>query len=213
MDMVRVTAHKRQTTGKSAARRLRREGRLPAVIYGKGDSTALTIEADALVDIRRSAGGSNAVLDMNLLGDQEEQCHAILREVQINPVTREPLHVDFFRVDPNEPIRVTVNVETINELPDALKATNTTAALVLREVDVECLPGNIPESIHVDLAALTGNQALHAGDLDLPEGVTLMTDAETAVVTLQTERASSEALEAAEGGAETPGAEAAAENA
>ena len=213
MDMVRVTAHKRQTTGKSAARRLRREGRLPAVIYGKGDSTALTIEADTLVDIRRSAGGSNAVLDMNLLGDQEEQCHAILREVQINPVTREPLHVDFFRVDPNEPIRVTVNVETINELPDALKATNTTAALVLREVDVECLPGNIPESIHVDLAALTGNQALHAGDLDLPEGVTLMTDAETAVVTLQTERASSEALEAAEGGAETPGAEAAAENA
>ena len=213
MDMVRVTAHKRQTTGKSAARRLRREGRLPAVIYGKGDSTALTIEADALVDIRRSAGGSNAVLDMNLLGDQEEQCHAILREVQINPVTREPLHVDFFRVDPNEPIRVTVNVETINELPDALKATNTTAALVLREVDVECLPGNIPESIHVDLAALTGNQALHAGDLDLPEGVTLMTDAETAVVTLQTERASGEALEAAEGGAETPGAEAAAENA
>ena len=213
MDMVRVTAHKRQTTGKSAARQLRREGRLPAVIYGKGDSTALTIEADTLVDIRRSAGGSNAVLDMNLLGDQEEQCHAILREVQINPVTREPLHVDFFRVDPNEPIRVTVNVETINELPDALKATNTTAALVLREVDVECLPGNIPESIHVDLAALTGNQALHAGDLDLPEGVTLMTDAETAVVTLQTERASSEALEAAEGGAETPGAEAAAENA
>ena len=213
MDMVRVTAHKRQTTGKSAARRLRREGRLPAVIYGKGDSTALTIEADTLVDIRRSAGGSNAVLDMNLLGDQEEQCHAILREVQINPVTREPLHVDFFRVDPNEPIRVTVNVETINELPDALKATNTTAALVLREVDVECLPGNIPESLHVDLAALTGNQALHAGDLDLPEGVTLMTDAETAVVTLQTERASSEALEAAEGGAETPGAEAAAENA
>ena len=141
MDMVRVTAHKRQTTGKSAARRLRREGRLPAVIYGKGDSTALTIEADALVDIRRSAGGSNAVLDMNLLGDQEEQCHAILREVQINPVTREPLHVDFFRVDPNEPIRVTVNVETINELPDALKATNTTAALVLREVDVECPAG------------------------------------------------------------------------
>ena len=213
MDMVRVTAHKRQTTGKSAARRLRREGRLPAVIYGKGDSTALTIEADTLVDIRRSAGGSNAVLDMNLLGDQEEQCHAILREVQINPVTREPLHVDFFRVDPNEPIRVTVNVETINEVPDALKATNTTAALVLREVDVECLPGNIPESIHVDLAALTGNQAVHAGDLDLPEGVTLMTDAETAVVTLQTERASSEALEAAEGGAEMPGAEAAAENA
>ena len=213
MDMVRVTAHKRQTTGKSAARQLRREGRLPAVIYGKGDSTALTIEADTLVDIRRSAGGSNAVLDMNLLGDQEEQCHAILREVQINPVTREPLHVDFFRVDPNEPIRVTVNVETINELPDALKATNTTAALVLREVDVECLPGNIPESIRVDLAALTGNQAVHAGDLDLPEGVTLMTDAETAVVTLQTERASSEALEAAEGGAETPGAEAAAENA
>lgn len=213
MDMVRVTAHKRQTTGKSAARQLRREGRLPAVIYGKGDSTALTIEADALVDIRRSAGGSNAVLDMNLLGDQEEQCHAILREVQINPVTREPLHVDFFRVDPNEPIRVTVSVETINELPDALKIANTTAALVLREVDVECLPGNIPENIHVDLAALTGNQAVHAGDLDLPAGVTLMTDAETAVVTLQTERASSEALETAEGGAETPGAEAAAENA
>ena len=213
MDMVRVTAHIRQNTGKSAARRIRREGRLPAVIYGKGDSTSLTIEADTLVQIRRSAGGTNAILDMNLLGDQEEQCHAILREVQIDPVSREPLHVDFYRVDPNEPIRVTVNVETINELPDEFKIANTTASLVLREVDVECLPGNIPESIRVDLATLADGHALHAGDLDLPDGVTLMTDAETAVVTLHTARASDDGPEAEEGGAETAAAEDAAEGA
>ena len=200
MDMVRVTAHIRQNTGKSAARQIRRTGRLPAIIYGKGDSTALTVEADTLEEIRRSAGGINAVLDMNLLGDQEEQCHAILREVQIDPVTREPLHVDFFRVDPNEPIRVTVNVETINELPDELKIADTTVSLVLREVDVECLPGDIPESIRVDLSTLTSSQALHAGDLVLPAGVTLITDANTAVVTLHTARASSEAPEEAEEG-------------
>lgn len=204
MDMVRVTAHIRQNTGKSAARQIRRAGRLPAIIYGKGDSTALTVEADTLEEIRRSAGGINAVLDMNLLGGQEEQCHAILREVQIDPVTREPLHVDFFRVDPNEPIRVTVNVETINELPDEFKVANTTASLVLREVDIECLPGDIPESIRVDLSTLTGSQALHAGDLDLPAGVTLITDADTAVVTLHTARASSEAPEEAEEGETGP---------
>ena len=213
MDMIRVTAHIRQNTGKSAARQIRREGRLPAVIYGKGDSTALTIEAETLVEIRRSAGGINAVLDMNLLGDRAEQCNAILREVQIDPVTREPLHVDFFRVDPNEAIRVTVNVETINELPDELKIANTTASLVLREVDIECLPGNIPESIRVDLAALTGGHALHAGDLDLPDGVTLITDADTAVVTLQTVRASIEAPGSEDGGAEIPAAADAAEDA
>ena len=213
MDMVRVTAHIRQNTGKSAARRIRRQGRLPAVIYGKGDSTSLTIEADTLVEIRRSAGGTNAVLDMNLLGDQEEQCHAILREVQIDPVSREPLHVDFYRVDPNEPIRVTVNVETINELPDEFKIANTTAALVLREVDVECLPGNIPESIRVDLATLADGHALHAGDLALPDGVTLMTDAETAVVSLHTARASGDGPEAGAGDAETAAAEEAAESA
>jgi large subunit ribosomal protein L25 len=96
MDRVRVTAHVRQSTGKSSARQIRREGRLPAIIYGKGDSTSLTIGADTLGEIRHSAVGGNAVLDMNLLGEQEEQCHAILREVQIDPVTREPLHVDFF---------------------------------------------------------------------------------------------------------------------
>lgn len=198
MDMVRVTAHIRQHTGKSAARQIRREGRLPAVIYGKGDSTALTIEAGTLEEIRRSAGGSNAVLDINLLGDQQEQCHAILREVQIDPVTREPLHADFFRVNPNEPIRVTVNVETINELPDALKIANTTASLVLREVEIECLPGDIPESIRVDLATLASSQPFHAGDLDLPEGVTLLTDADTAVIALHTARVSSETSEEAE---------------
>ena len=192
MDMVRIKAHKRQTTGKSAARQARRQGRLPAVIYGKGDSMALTIEADTLTEILHSAGGSNTILDMSLLGDQEEQCHAILREVQINPVTRDPLHVDFYRVDPNEPIRVSVVVDTINELSEELKIANTSASLVLREVDIECLPGSIPESIHVDLAALAGGHALHAGDLDLPEGVTLVTDADTAVVTLQTVRAASE---------------------
>ncbi len=198
MDMVRVTAHVRQNTGKSVARQIRREGRLPAVIYGKGSSTSLIIEAGTLVEIRRAAVGSNAVLDMNLLGDQEEQCNAILREVQIDPVSREPLHVDFFRVDPNEPIRVTVNVETINELPDELKAANATASLVLRDVEIECLPGDIPESIRIDLATLTGNQALHASDLDLPEGVTLLTDAETAVVTLNTTDAGREASEGSE---------------
>lgn len=208
MDMVRVTAHIRQNTGKSAARQIRRAGGLPAVIYGKGDSTALTIEADTLEEIRGSAGGINAVLDMNLLGNQEEQCHAILREVQIDPVTREPLHVDFFRVDPNESIRVTVNVETINELPDEFKIADTTASLVLREVDIECLPGDIPESIRVDLSTLTGGQALHAGDLALPAGVTLITDADTAVVTLHIARSSSEAPgEAEEGETGAPAAE------
>ena len=211
MDMVRVTAHRRQTTGKSAAREIRRQGRLPAVIYGKGDSTALTIEADTLTEIWHSAGGSNAVLDMSLLGDQEEQCHAILREVQINPVTREPLHVDFYRVDPNEPIRVSVVVDTVNELSEELKMSNTSAALVLREVDVECLPGNIPESIHVDLAALAGGHALHAGDLELPEGVTLVTDADTAVVTLQTVRAASDTEGAVDDESDAPSADAGAE--
>ncbi len=209
MDRVRVTAHVRQSAGKSSARQIRREGRLPAIIYGKGDSAALTIEADTLVAIRRSAGGGNAVLDMNLLGEQEEQCHAILREVQIDPVTREPLHVDFFRVDPNEPIRVTVNVEMINELRDELKAANTIASLVLREVEIQCLPGDIPESIRVDLAALTSSQSFHTGDLDLPEGVTLITDTETAVVTLHAVSADREALEESETG--TPAAEEAAE--
>ncbi len=209
MDMVRVTAHKRQNTGKSAARQIRREGRLPAVIYGKGGSTALTIEADTLVEIQRSAGGTNAVLDMNLLGDQEEQYNAILREVQIDPVTREPLHVDFFRVDPNEPIRVTVNVETINALPDEFKTTSATASLVLREVEIECLPGNIPESLRVDLAALTSNQSFHAGDLDLPEGVTLITDTETAILTLNVVGGSREATE--DGETEAMAAEDAAE--
>ena len=188
MDMVRVTAHKRQKTGKSAARQIRRQGRLPAVIYGKGDSAALTIEADTLTEIRHSAAGSNAVLDMSLVGDQEEQCHAILREVQINPVTREPVHVDFYRVDPNEAIRVSVVVDMVSELPEELKMSNTSAALVLREIEVECLPGNIPESIPLDLGTLTGGHAVHAGDLALPEGVTLVTDADTAVVTLQTVR-------------------------
>lgn len=199
MDMVRVTAHRRQTTGKSAARQIRREGRLPAVIYGKGDSSALTIEADTLTAIWHSAGGSNTVLDMSLVGDQDEQCHAILREVQINPVTREPIHVDFYRVDPNEPIRVTVMVDMVNELSEDLKMTDTAATQVLREVDVECLPGNIPESIHADLATLTGGHALHAGDLHLPEGVTLLTDVDTAVVTLQTVRTAGEGEDAEDG--------------
>ena len=213
MDMVRVTAHRRQATGKSAARQIRRQGCLPAVIYGKGDSTALTIEADTLTAIWDSAGGSNAVLDMSLLGDEEEQCHAILREVQINPVTREPLHVDFYRVDPNEPIRVSVAVDTVNELPEDLKMSDTSAALVLREVEVECLPGNIPESIHVDLSSLTGGHAVHAGDLQLPAGVALVTDADTAVVTLQTVRAAGEADGAEDGGTDSMSAESGAEEA
>lgn len=210
METARLIAHRRQKTGKGVARRLRRAGKLPVVLYGHGETLALSVDDRAVWLIRHSEAGENTIIDLVIDGDQPETCNAILRDIQIDPVSQGQLHADLYRLVMDEPITVTVPLEFINEPEDRLKVAQAVLTPLLREVEVQCLPRDIPDTIVVDLADLQVGDVLHVGDLRLPLGITLITDAEETVVTTSISAAAemaAEEAEAAEAVAEAPAGE------
>jgi large subunit ribosomal protein L25 len=195
MEMVTLVVHKRDQAGKGVARRLRRAGQLPAVLYGNGPTLAIALAEKDLVHIRQSEAGENTILDFTIAGDTPESCQAILREVQIDPVSRTLLHADFYRVDMNKTITVMVPLTFINEPHNLLQAANAVLTHLWREVEVTCLPRDIPDEIPVDLADIHPGATFKASALVLPPGVTLVTDPEEVIVTAHVEVVEPEAPE------------------
>ncbi len=217
MDTVTIVAQRRSEKGKGPARRLRSAGRLPVVLYGRGDSVALTIDTKELQTLRQSESGSNTIIDLSIVGGEPETCNAILREVQVDPVSRAMLHADFGRVALDELITVSVPLDFVNVPEDRLKLERSELNIVLYELSIECLPRNIPNVISVDLSSLGIGAAWHAGDVDLPEGVTLVGSVDDTVATtsipsaVEVEDETAEVAEAVSAGADEPEPEAPAE--
>jgi large subunit ribosomal protein L25 len=202
MESAKLVVHRRDQTGKGVARRLRRAGQLPAVLYGHGTTLAIALAEKDLANIRQSVAGENTILDFTIAGDTPESCQAILREVQIDPVSRVLLHADFYRVDMNTAIMVTVPLTFINEPHNILLAANAVLTHLWREVEVTCLPRDIPDEIVVDLADIHPGATLKASELVLPPGVTLVMDAEEVIVTAHVEVVEPEEAPAEESSAE-----------
>jgi len=187
METVRLVVQKRHQAGKGVARQLRRAGQLPAVVYGHGTTVAIVLGEKDLVSIQQSEAGENTILDLVIEGEPPESCQAILREVQINPVSGALLHADFYRVDMGQALTVTVPLAFINEPHSRLQGANAMLTHLWREVEVACLPQDIPDEITVDLADFQPGEMFKAGALVLPPGVTLVTDAEEVIVTAHVE--------------------------
>jgi large subunit ribosomal protein L25 len=187
MEIAKLVVHRRDQAGKGVARRLRRAGQLPAVLYGNGPTLAIALAEKDLVHIQQSEAGENTILDFTIEGDTPESCQAILREVQIDPVSRALLHADFYRVDMNKTITVMVPLTFINEPHNRLQSANAVLTHLWREVEVTCLPRDIPDEIVVDLADFHPGATFKAEALVLPPGVTLVTDPEEVVVTAHVE--------------------------
>lgn len=184
MEIVRLVAQSRSQTGKGAARQLRRQGRLPAVLYGRGESVAVSVDQKDFALIQRTGMGGNTILDLELQGEGAEACNAIVRDIQIDALSDDVMHIDFYRLDMNQPITVPVSFEFVNVPEDRLKMAGVTWRPMLREVDVSCLPRDIPAQITVDLQDLDVGSALHASDIAMPEGVSLEIDAGEVIVTV-----------------------------
>jgi large subunit ribosomal protein L25 len=168
---IEFTAFPRSSEGRGASRRLRRSGRAPGVVYG-GTAEPQPIELDhnALSHALATESFHSSILTMKLDGASQQ---VLLRDVQMHPFRREILHVDFQRVDPNRRIRMKVPLHFINgENAPAVKLSGAIISHVLTEVDVACLPKDLPGYIEVDLSELTLNQSIHVSNLKLPAGVT-----------------------------------------
>jgi len=193
-DNVDLQARPREERGKNAARRLRASGMLPAVLYGDGDgaSTALAVP-DRVVDYTLHHIGDNALYDIDLGAGGST---ARIVDVQRDPVSGRLLHVDFAPVDMLQRIEVTVPLHVVGEAPGTEEGG--VLQQVAYEVQIETLPGDIPQELTLDVSSLGMNENLTLADLRLPDGITLVSDPEevAAIVTAPTE-ITEEDLEAA----------------
>jgi large subunit ribosomal protein L25 len=167
-----LAAERRTVTGKAVAR-LRKEGRLPAVVYGHGtESEAVTLDAHEFELLRRQAGASTLV-DLKVEGGKARP--VLLHGIQVHPISRRPLHVDLFAVRMTEELTVEVQLVGTGVAP-AVEAGGTLVHPT-SSVKVRALPGDLPESLTYDLSVLTDyDQTITAADLVAPEGVTIQAD-------------------------------------
>ena len=175
-----VSAKERTDRGKNAARRLRREGLVPGVVYGgKGDNVAVAVDPKALQKVLRSEAGRNSILKLDIAN--QGATNAILKSWQVDPIRENFLHADFYRIAMDVAIRVTVPIHTVGEAR-GVKVDGGILESVLRAISVECLPGDIPERIDVDVSGLGINQSLRVSDLQVPEKVKVLEAADQVVV-------------------------------
>ena len=167
---IEISAEKRTLQGKGASRRLRRSGKVPAVIYG-GEAAAQSIEMDhkgLFYNLKHEAFHAS-ILSLSVDGKKEQ---VLLRDIQMHPYKQQVLHVDFQRVDKNKKIHMKVPLHFINaEISPGVKTSGGIVSHILTEVDISCLPDDLPEYISVDLAELIAGHTLHLSDLALPKGV------------------------------------------
>jgi len=175
-----VTAKGRDGRGKNAARRLRRDGMIPGVVYGgKGENVAVAVDPKALKKVLRSEAGRNTILKLDIAGTGAT--NAILKSWQVDPIKENFLHADFYRIAMDVAIRVTVPVLVRGEAR-GVKVDAGILELIMREIEVECLPGDIPEHIDVDVSDLGLNGALRVSDLQVNEKVKVLESADQVVV-------------------------------
>jgi large subunit ribosomal protein L25 len=165
----------RLTRGKNEARRLRQSGKLPAVLYGgKGEALTLTVNAKQVGAILRSESGHNTLFQVDLGGKHEP---AILKDWLVDPITGKLLHVDLLRVAMDVRMKVKVPVHTFGE-PSGVKVQGGVFEVVTREVEIECLPADIPTEFKADVSALMMGEQLRAKDLAIDSKLKLLTDPE-----------------------------------
>ncbi len=196
---IEFKAKKRVEQGTGASRRLRRAGHLPGIIYGADqDSTPITLDHNELYHLMRKEAFHSSVLSANVDGRKES---VVLRDAQWHPFKALVLHVDFQRVSATEKLHLKVPLHFVNgEISPAVKLTGDMISHVINEIDIACLPKDLPEFIEVDLRDLQSDQSIHVSELKLPAGVEIVQHGEgdPVVVTVLKTSTSAEG-EAAEG--------------
>jgi len=174
MSQMTVVVEQRTETGTGPNRRLRRAGRIPAVVYGGGkESVAISVDERTMHELMRE-GNDNAIFLLKL-GESGKSRHAMIRELDIDPISRTIRHIDFLRVMMDEKVRVEVHIE-LNGLPSGVKNSDGVLDFQTREVEIECLPGDIPARFEVDVSGMEIGDHVEAGALALPPGVQLLSD-------------------------------------
>lgn len=194
-----LAAEHREITGK-LVHRLRKNGRLPAVVYGHGEGSAnVSIDAHEFDQLRKHSG-PNALVDLSIDGKKAKP--VLINQVQVHPVTRRPVHADLFLVNMTEELTVDVPLIAMGE-STAISQLNGTLLHPTETVKVKGLPDRLPQSIEYSIESLVDfDGAIHVRDLTIPEDVTLLTDGEEIIAKVQAPRIEVEEVPVAEEGVE-----------
>jgi large subunit ribosomal protein L25 len=182
MAMRELTIRKRDGIGKGPARRLRRAGQVPAILYGGASPVNVAVAPKDVLRLIQGHEGSTQLFRVTLEGTAEAKM-AIIRDMQFDPVSEDLIHVDLQEVAMDRAIQVTVAVHAVGEAI-GVKETQGILEMVLREVRVSVLPGNIPAFLEADVSSLAIHDVLTVKDLKVPEGVRVLNDPNQAVVTV-----------------------------
>jgi large subunit ribosomal protein L25 len=184
-----LEAQKRTSFGKKV-KRLREAGWIPAEIYGRGiDNVSVQINAKNLHRVLDEAGATHLI---SIQVDKASPVPTLARNIQYSPVRRDLLHVDFYAVVMTEKVSVSIPIHVIGENP-LIEDEKGTLVHALNEIEIEALPGNLPEAIEVDISGLTEfNETITVGELKAPEGVTLLVNPDVMVLTIQPPRSEEE---------------------
>ena len=170
-----VDVTRREAAGKNVARRMRRAGSIPAVLYGAGkEPVPLTVDPRRLLEILRSDSGVNTIFQLNLAGTDQRR-HVMIREYQVDPIEGHLMHADFVRIQMDEAIEVEVPVRLVGEAT-GVKLDGGILEMVTRAVRVSCLPSNIPESLQIDVTAMKIGDHLSVSDLAKSDRYTIVSD-------------------------------------
>jgi len=184
MEKVILKSEIRETTGKEYANKLRKEGRVPSVVYHKGEDTIpLIVDAKELHHVLHTSAGENVIITLQFTDQvkKEKDKTVVVKEVQHDPVKDDVLHIDFNEISLTETLTVNVPVKTKGEAA-GVKEEEGILEHILWELEVECLPTEIPENIEIDVSELRIGDSVQAKDLTIPAGVKLLTDPEQMVV-------------------------------
>ena len=174
----------REKSGKGAARQLRRDGKVPGVLYGQGECLLLTINPEALTKILKSHAGSTVLLSLQITGAKSKPKRtALLRDFQVDPVEGHVLHADLFEISMDKPIRVKVPLHVIGGTPAGVKEGGILHHN-MRELHIECLPSALPDFIEVDASALNIGQGIHLKEIAKKDGLRYMDDPDQMVVSV-----------------------------
>lgn len=180
--MRELTIRKREGIGKGPAKRLRRTGQVPAILYGGASPVNVAVFPKDILRLIHGREGSTQLFRVSFEGTKDGKM-AIIRDMQFDPVSEDLIHVDLQEVAMDRAIQVTVAVHHVGEAI-GVKESQGILEMVLREVRVSCLPGNIPERLEADVSNLSIHDVLTVKDLKVPEGVRILNDPNQAVVTV-----------------------------
>jgi len=195
---IELSAVSRKAQGTGASRRLRKSGRVPGIVYGGGEPVLIDLDHNNLYHLLRKEAFHASIMTLDVDGKKEP---VLLRDYHMHPFRQQVQHIDFQRVEASKKIHMKVPLHFINgDIAPGVKQGKGIVSHVLNELDVVCLPADLPEFIEVDLSNLMLNHSIHVSDLKLPQGVEAagMHAGEAVVATIQVPRGAAEAAAAAE---------------